>query len=51
LLTGASFLVGALSYSVSIRVVFPEIGSNFFPLMVCMVIVFFIFHKMGLFAK
>ena len=51
LLTGASFLVGALSYSVSIRVVFPEIGNNFFPLMVCMVIVFFIFHKMGLFAK
>ena len=50
-LTGASFLVGALGYSVFIRVAFPEIGNNFLPLMVCMAIIFYMFHKMGLFSK
>lgn len=49
LLTAASFLVGALGYTVFIRVSFPEIGSNFIPLMICMGIVFYMFHKVGLF--
>lgn len=51
LLTAASFLVGALGYSVFIRVAFPEIGSNFFPLMICMGIIFYMFYKIGLFNK
>jgi hypothetical protein len=51
LLTGTSFLVGALGYSVFIRVAFPEIGNNFLPLMVCMAIIFYMCHKMGLFSK
>lgn len=51
LLTAASFLVGALGYSVFIRVAFPEIGSNFLPLMICMAIMFYMFHKMGLFSR
>lgn len=49
LLTGASFIVGALSYAICIRVVLPEIGSNFLPLMVCMGIIFWMLHKVGLF--
>jgi len=49
LLTGASFVVGALGYAVCIRVLLPEIGSNFLPLMVCMAIVFWMLHKVGLF--
>ena len=49
LLTAASFLVGALGYSVFIRVSFPEIGSNFLPLMICMGIIFYMLHKTGLF--
>jgi len=51
LLTGASFIVGALSYSVCIRVVKPEIGSNFFPLIVCMGLIFWMCHKLGLFKR
>lgn len=51
LLTGASFIVGALSYSVCIRVIKPEIGSNFFPLIVCMILIFWMCHKLGLFKK
>ena len=51
LLTAASFLVGALGYSVFIRVSFPEIGSNFFPLMICMAIIFYMFYKIGLFSR
>lgn len=51
LLTGASFIVGALSYSVCIRVIKPEIGSNFFPLIVCMILIFWICHKLGLFKR
>lgn len=51
LLTGASFIVGALSYAVCIRVMIPEIGSNFLPLMVCMAIVFWMLHKVGLFTQ
>ena len=51
LLTGASFIVGALSYSVCIRVIKPEIGSNFFPLIVCMVLIFWMCHKLGLFKR
>ena len=51
LLTGASFIVGALSYSVCIRVVKPDIGSNFFPLIVCMVLIFWMCHKLGLFKR
>lgn len=51
LLTGASFIVGALSYSVCIRVIKPEIGSNFFPLIVCMILIFWMCHKLGLFKR
>lgn len=51
LLTGASFIVGALSYSVCIRVIKPDIGSNFFPLIVCMVLIFWMCHKLGLFKS
>jgi len=51
LLTAASFIVGALSYSVCIRVVKPEIGSNFFPLIVCMALIFWMCHKLGLFKR
>jgi hypothetical protein len=51
LLTGASFMVGALSYSVCIRVIKPDIGSNFFPLIVCMVLIFWMCHKLGLFKS
>jgi len=50
LLTGASFIVGALGYAVCIRVQEPEIGSNFFPLMVCMAIIFWMLHRVGLFS-
>jgi len=50
LLTGASFIVGALGYAVCIRVLLPEIGSNFLPLMVCMAIIFWMLHKVGLFS-
>lgn len=51
LLTGASFVVGALGYAVCIRVLFPEIGSNFLPLMICMALVFWMLHKLGLFKQ
>lgn len=51
LLTGVSFIVGALSYSVCIRVIKPDIGSNFFPLIVCMVLIFWMCHKLGLFKS
>jgi hypothetical protein len=51
LLTGASFLVGALSYSVCIRVIKPDIGSNFFPLIVCMGLIFWMCYKLGLFKS
>ncbi len=51
LLTGASFIVGALSYSVCIRVINPEIGSNFFPLIICMALIFWMCHKVGLFKR
>lgn len=51
LLTGASFIVGALGYAVCIRVLLPEIGSNFLPLMLCMGLVFWMLHKLGLFSK
>lgn len=51
LLTGASFIVGALSYSVCIRVIKPEIGSNFFPLIICMVLIFWMCHKLELFKR
>lgn len=50
-LTGASFIVGALSYSVCIRVIKPEIGSNFFPLIVCMILIFWMCHKLGFFKR
>ena len=51
LLTGASFVVGALTYAICIRVLYPEIGNNFLPLMLCMVLVFWMLHKLGLFNK
>ena len=51
LLTAASFIVGALSYSVCIRVAKPEIGSNFFPLIVCMILIFWMCHKLGFFKR
>jgi len=50
LLTGASFILGALGYAVCIRVLLPEIGSNFLPLMICMGLVFWMLHKVGLFS-
>ena len=50
LLTAASFIVGALAYAVGIRVLLPEIGSNFLPLMLCMALVFWMLNKVGLFS-
>lgn len=50
LLSAGSFLFGALGYSVLIRVSYPSIGSNFFPLMLCLALLFWLCYRLGLFT-
>lgn len=42
----AWFVLGILLYSATIRVVYPEIGSNFLPSILSVVLIFWIFAKM-----
>lgn len=46
LCTGISFLLGAMSYSAMIRVIHPELGSNFVPLMLCVGLVTWLTYKL-----
>ncbi|MFT8209756.1 MAG: YijD family membrane protein [Symbiopectobacterium sp.] len=42
LLAAACFLLGLLLYSALVRVEYPQIGSNFLPSLLCVVLVFWI---------
>ncbi|MGL9721868.1 YijD family membrane protein [Symbiopectobacterium sp.] len=42
LLVAACFLLGLLLYSALVRVEYPQIGSNFLPSLLCVVLVFWI---------
>jgi hypothetical protein len=43
----ACFFVGAFSYSAFIKVLHPEIGSNFFAIMVAMLLLAWVGKKLG----
>lgn len=45
-LASACFLLGILLYSAMVRVVYPEIGSNFVPSILSVVLVFWILFKL-----
>ncbi|CAM3627584.1 YijD family membrane protein [Yersinia entomophaga] len=45
-LASACFLLGILAYSAIIRVEYPQIGSNFLPSILCVILVFWIFFKL-----
>lgn len=45
-LAAACFLLGLLLYSTIMRVEHPQIGSNFLPSIVCVVLVFWIGFKL-----
>lgn len=51
LLSAGSFLLGALGYTVFIRVSYPSIGSNIFPLMLCLALLFWLCYRVGLFSR
>jgi hypothetical protein len=48
LCSGAAFLLGALGYSTLVRVIYPDIGSNFIPLMLCVVLAAWLGYKLQL---
>ncbi|WP_341502790.1 DUF1422 family protein [Gallaecimonas sp. GXIMD4217] len=47
----ASFLLGALSYSVMLRVQYPELGDVFLPLMCILPLVLWLMYKLGFFSS
>ncbi|MEI8608625.1 YijD family membrane protein [Enterovibrio norvegicus] len=47
LIAFACFLVGAFGYSAFVRMQMPDIGGNFFSIIVTMILAFWIFHRMG----
>ncbi|WP_394213039.1 YijD family membrane protein [Enterovibrio calviensis] len=50
LIAFACFLVGAFGYSAFVRMQIPELGGNFFSIIVTMLLVFWVAQKMGWFA-
>ena len=46
LLSAACFLLGLLLYSAIVRVEYPQIGSNFLPSLLCVVLIFWIGFKL-----
>jgi len=46
----ASFLVGIVGYMALLRIEYEEIGSNFIPVMIFLIAVFWIANKRGLFS-
>ncbi|EOD79013.1 membrane protein [Grimontia sp. AD028] len=47
LIAFACFLVGAFGYTAFVRMQVPELGGNFFPIIVTMLLVFWVAFKMG----
>lgn len=47
LIAFACFLVGAFGYSAFVRMQVPELGGNFFSIIVTMVLAFWVAFKMG----
>lgn len=47
ILAFACFLVGGFGYSAFSRMQTPEIGGNFFSILVCMILLFWVFFKTG----
>jgi len=45
-LSAACFLLGLLLYSTIVRAEYPELGSNFLPSLICVVLVFWIGLKL-----
>jgi hypothetical protein len=50
-LSSSCFLLGLLMYSAIVRVEYPEIGSNFMPTLLCIVLVFWIAYRIKAFKK
>ncbi|AJR01518.1 MULTISPECIES: YijD family membrane protein [Hafnia] len=50
-LSSSCFLLGLLMYSAIVRVEYPEIGSNFMPTILCIVLVFWIAYRIKAFKK
>lgn len=51
LIAFACFLVGAFGYSAFIRMQMPDLGGNFFSLIVTMVLLFWVGFKLGVFSS
>ncbi|OOF09876.1 hypothetical protein BZJ19_11145 [Salinivibrio proteolyticus] len=51
LIAFACFLVGAFGYSAFMRMQMPELGGNFFSILVAMVLAFWVGHKLGFFSR
>ncbi|SIO24534.1 YijD family membrane protein [Salinivibrio sp. ES.052] len=51
LIAFACFLVGAFGYSAFIRMQMPELGGNFFSILVAMALAFWVGHKLGFFRR
>ncbi|OOE57391.1 hypothetical protein BZG13_11150 [Salinivibrio sp. ML323] len=51
LIAFACFLVGAFGYSAFIRMQMPELGGNFFSILVAMALSFWVGHKLGFFSR
>ncbi|CZF81963.1 MULTISPECIES: YijD family membrane protein [Grimontia] len=47
LIAFACFLVGAFGYSAFVRMQVPELGGNFFSIIVTMLLIFWVAFKMG----
>ncbi|WP_028024314.1 YijD family membrane protein [Enterovibrio calviensis] len=47
LIAFACFLVGAFGYSAFVRMQVPDLGGNFFSIIVTMLLAFWVVHKMG----
>ncbi|AKA38613.1 hypothetical protein AXW37_16630 [Yersinia ruckeri] len=46
MLASACFLLGILLYSAIVRVEYPQIGSNFLPSILCVILVFWILFRL-----
>ncbi|CAG8999982.1 MAG: Inner membrane protein YijD [Candidatus Celerinatantimonas neptuna] len=51
LYSGICILLGVLVYSVMLRVQYPQVGSNFLPLMICLVLLAWLAVKLRWFNR